>query len=350
MTSHESYMQRALDLAELGRGYVSPNPMVGCVIVHEDVIIGEGWHKKYGEAHAEVNAVNAVEDKGLLKNSTVYVSLEPCSHVGKTPPCADLLIKHQVKKVVISVLDTNPLVAGKGIEKLRAAGTEVVTQILERRGRDLNKRFFHFIEKKRPYIILKWAETADGFIAQENYDSKWISNEYSRQLVHKWRSEEDAILVGRNTAAHDNPQLNVRDWTGRNPVRIVIDRFLKLSDTLLVFDKSQPTLLYNVLKHEEHPNFTLVRIDEQGLLWNLVKDLHKRKIQSVIVEGGLQTLQGFIDQGLWDEVRVFKSSRTFGKGIPAPHFRGNLKSSENVMGDSLFSYTNSTAETHSPSI
>lgn len=341
MTSHENYMRRALELAQLGRGRVSPNPMVGCVIVHEDKIIGEGWHQRYGEAHAEVNAINAVADKSLLSKATVYVSLEPCAHFGKTPPCADLLVKHQVKNVIISVVDSNPAVAGKGIEKLKAAGIEVVTNILEKEGREINKRFFHFIEKERPYIILKWAETADGFIAQENYDSKWISNEYSRQLVHKWRSEEDAILVGRNTAAHDNPQLNVREWTGRNPVRIVIDRFLKLSEKLSLFDKSQPTLLYNVLKHEEHPNLTLIRIDEQGFLWHLLKDLHKRKIQSVIIEGGLQTLQSFIDQGLWDEARVFKSMRTFGKGISAPHFRGNLKSTDDVMGDTLFIYTNS---------
>lgn len=347
MTSHESYMRRALELAQLGRGHVSPNPMVGCVIVHEDKIIGEGWHQHYGEAHAEVNAIHAVADKSLLSEASVYVSLEPCSHFGKTPPCADLLVKHQVKEVIISVEDSNPAVAGKGIEKLKAAGINVLTHILEKEGRELNKRFFHFIEKERPYIILKWAETADGFIAQENYDSKWISNEYSRQLVHKWRSEEDAILVGRNTAAHDNPQLNVREWTGRNPVRIVIDRFLKLSDKLLLFDKSQPTLLYNVLKHEEHPNLTLVRIDEQGFLWHLLKDLHKRKIQSLIIEGGLRTLQGFIDQGLWDEARIFKSTRTFGRGISAPHLRGNLKSTEDVMGDTLFMYSNSTAETHS---
>jgi diaminohydroxyphosphoribosylaminopyrimidine deaminase / 5-amino-6-(5-phosphoribosylamino)uracil reductase len=333
-------MRRALELAQLGRGTVSPNPMVGCVIVHKDVIIGEGWHKRYGEAHAEVNAVNEVSDSALLKESTVYVTLEPCSHVGKTPPCADLLIKHNVKKVVIGTLDTNPLVAGKGVEKLKAAGIEIVTGILEKESRAVNKRFFHSIEKERPYIILKWAETSDGFIAKENYDSKWISNDESRQLVHKWRSEEDAILVGRNTVVHDNPQLNVRDWSGRNPVRVVIDRFLKLSESYHVFDKTQPTILYNVLKHEDHPNLTLSRIDEQGFLWHLVKDLHKKKIQSVIIEGGAHTLHSFIDQGLWDEARIFKSPKAFGKGIMAPHLRGNLISSENVMGDTLRVYYN----------
>jgi diaminohydroxyphosphoribosylaminopyrimidine deaminase / 5-amino-6-(5-phosphoribosylamino)uracil reductase len=341
MTSHEHFMRRALELAELGRGRVSSNPMVGCVIVHDGKIIGEGWHQKFGEAHAEVNAINSVHDKSLLVKSTVYVSLEPCSHYGKTPPCVDLLVRHHVNKVVISTIDTNPLVGGMGIKKLKAAGIEVETNILEKEGRELNKRFFHFIEKERPYIILKWAETADGFLAKANHDSKWISNEYSRQLVHKWRSEEDAILVGRNTAMHDNPQLNVREWTGRNPVRIVIDRFLKLSDKLFLFDQSQPTLVYNVLKHEENSNLTLVRIDEQSFLWNLLKDLYKRKIQSVIIEGGQQTLQHFIDEGLWDEARVFKSCRIFGTGISAPHFRGNLKATKNVIGDTLFSYTNS---------
>lgn len=338
MISDELYMRRALELAELGRGVASPNPMVGCVIVHNNKIIGEGWHKKYGEPHAEVNAVNAVEDKRLLSESFVYVTLEPCSHFGKTPPCADLLIKHNVKKVVICNVDTNPLVAGRGIEKLKQAGIEIVTGVCEKEGGELNKRFFQFIEKERPYIILKWAETADGFIAKENNDSKWISNEHSRQLVHKWRAEEDAILAGRNTVHHDNPQLNVRDWSGRNPLRIVIDRFLTLSDKLHVFDGSQPTLVYNVLKHEEHVNLTLVRIDEQGFLWHLVKDLYRRKIQSVIVEGGLFTLQQFIDQGLWDEARVFASSKIFGAGISAPVFKGNLISRESVFSDTLSIY------------
>lgn len=343
MTSHEHYMRRALELAELGRGQVSPNPMVGCVIVCDDKIIGEGWHKKYGEAHAEVNAVNAVEDKSLLlAKSTIYVSLEPCSHFGKTPPCADLLIQHKIKKVVIANGDTNPLVAGKGIEKLKAAGIEVKTGVLENEGRELNKRFFTSIEKERPYVILKWAETADGFIARENHDSKWISNEYSRQLVHKWRAEEDAILVGRTTVAHDNPQLNVRDWSGRNPVRVVIDRFLKLSESLHVFDKSQPTLVYNVLKHEEHTNVTLVRVqDDASFLWQVMKDLYKRKIQSVIIEGGTYTLQQFINQGLWDEARVFKAKRVFEKGIRAPRLEGNLISSHDVMGDTLFTFVKS---------
>lgn len=331
-------MKRALELARLGAGRVSPNPLVGCVIVHSGLIIGEGWHQKYGEAHAEVNAIESVQDKSILKDAVVYVNLEPCSHTGKTPPCADLLIKHAVKKVVVSNLDSNPLVAGNGVKKLRAAGIEVITRILEKDGRELNKRFFTFMEKQRPYIMLKWAETSDGFIARENHDSKWISNEYSRQLVHKWRATEDAILVGPMTARHDNPQLNVRDWSGRNPVRVVMDRFLRLSDTLHLFDRSQPTLCYNVLKHEEHPNLTLIRVEEEDFIQNVLADLYKRKIQSVIVEGGATTLRLFIDAGLWDEANVFVSDKSFGKGIQSPRLNGNLIARESVFNDTLQTY------------
>lgn len=331
-------MRRALELSVLGQGYVSPNPLVGCVIVHNNTIIGEGWHKKYGEPHAEVNAIESVQDKSLLKESALYVNLEPCSHVGKTPPCADLLIKHQFKKVVVANLDTNPVVAGEGVKKLRAAGIEVVTGILEKEGRELNKRFFTFMEKKRPFILLKWAETSDGFIARENYDSKWISNEYSRQLVHKWRTEEDAVLVGTKTAFHDNPELTVRDWTGRNPVRIVLDRFLRLSDKLHLFDRSTKTICYNVLKHEEHTNLSLIRLEEKEFINHLLEDLSKQKIQSVLIEGGAATLQLFIDAGLWDEARVFISDKGFGKGITAPRLHGNLIGQESVFNDTLRFY------------
>jgi diaminohydroxyphosphoribosylaminopyrimidine deaminase / 5-amino-6-(5-phosphoribosylamino)uracil reductase len=338
MTSDEHFMQRGLELAKLGVGCVSPNPLVGCVIVCDGAVIGEGWHKKYGEAHAEVNAINSVKDKELLKNSTVYVNLEPCSHTGKTPPCADLLVKHLVRKVVIANVDPNPLVAGKGIEKLKEAGIEVVTGVLENEGKNLNKRFFTFIEKQRPFIILKWAQTQDGFIAHSNYESRWISSEFSRQLVHKWRSEEDAVLVGTKTAAHDNPTLSVRDWSGRNPTRVVIDRFLRLPSTLKLFDKTQKTICYNVLKHEEHPNLHLVRLDEADFINQLVHDLHKQKIISLIVEGGAQTLNFFIDTGLWDEARIFTSTRSFGDGIEAPYFRGDLISTDLVSDDELKIY------------
>ena len=331
-------MKRTLELARLGQGYVSPNPMVGCVIVHNNQIIGEGWHKKYGEGHAEVNAIESVQDKALLKDSIVYVNLEPCSHHGKTPPCADMLIRHEVKKVVVSNLDSNPLVSGQGIKKMRAAGAEVITGILEKEGRELNKRFFTFMEKQRPHILLKWAETSDGFIAHENYNSKWISNEYSRQLVHKWRTEEDAVLVGSKTTVHDNPELNVRDWSGRNPVRVVLDRFLRLSDTLHVFDRTQKTLCYNVLKHEEHTNLSLVRIEEQNFIQHVLEDLYKRKIQSVMIEGGATILQVMINAGLWDEAKVFVSDKGFGKGIQSPRLNGNLIAQESVFNDTLRTY------------
>jgi len=333
MTPDELLIQRTFELALMGVGAVSPNPRVGCVIVKDGEVLGEGWHKKYGEAHAEVNAVDSVSDKPQLKGSTVYVNLEPCSHFGKTPPCSDMLIQHGVKKVVISNLDTNPLVAGEGINKLKAAGIEVVSGVLEKEGRELNKRFFTYHEKQRPYIILKWAQTSDGFVAHSNYESRWISSEFSRQLVHKWRSEEDAVLVGTKTAAHDNPNLTVRNWSGRNPIRLVMDRFLRLSDRLNLFDRSVPTICFNVLKHEEHPNLKLVRLGEQHFLQLVVNWLHKEKIQSVIVEGGSLTLSLFIESGLWDEARIFTSSRSFGKGIPAPMFRGDLVIREQIAED-----------------
>jgi diaminohydroxyphosphoribosylaminopyrimidine deaminase / 5-amino-6-(5-phosphoribosylamino)uracil reductase len=335
VTPDELFMQRAFELALLGVGHVSPNPLVGCVIVLDEKIIGEGWHQKYGEAHAEVNAIQSVKDQSLLKESTIFVNLEPCSHFGKTPPCADLLIQHKVKGVVIANGDTNPLVGGEGIKKLRTAGIEVLMGILENQGRELNKRFFTFVEKQRPYIILKWAQTADGFVAQPNYESKWISNDYSRQLVHRWRSEEDAVLIGTHTAAHDNPTLTVRDWTGRNPVRIVIDRFLRLPESLNLFDRTQRTICYNVLKHEERSNLSLIRLDEKDFIQHLVTDLYKQKIQSVIIEGGAQTLQLFLDAGLWDEARVFTSPRIFENGIVAPVIFGKTKSVQHIFGDEL---------------
>jgi len=273
---------------------------------------------EYGQPHAEVNAIESVTDKSLLKDSTLYVNLEPCSHFGKTPPCADLIIKHKLKKVVVASTDPNPLVNGGGLKKLEQAGIEVATGVLEKEGRALNKRFFTFIEKKRPYIILKWAQTTDGFIAQKNFDSKWISHESSRQLVHKWRSEEAAILVGTRTAQHDNPELTVRDWSGKNPTRIVFDRFLRLSEKLKLFDRRQATLCYNVMKHEEHPNLALICVSENNFLHDVLHDLTLRKIQSIIVEGGAETIRFFLNDGLWDEARVFTSEKTFDGGIEAP--------------------------------
>jgi diaminohydroxyphosphoribosylaminopyrimidine deaminase/5-amino-6-(5-phosphoribosylamino)uracil reductase len=333
--SDETFMHRAIDLARLGAGKVSPNPLVGCVIVHDNKIIGEGWHQQYGEAHAEVNAINSVADRSLIKESTLYVSLEPCSHFGKTPPCADLIIRMQAKRVVIANVDTNPLVGGSGIKKLKEANIEVRTGVLEAEGRELNKRFFTSIEKQRPYIILKWAQTKDGYIARENFDSKWISSEVSRKLVHKWRSEEDAILVGTNTARHDNPKLNVRLWNGRDPVRVVIDKKLSLSKSLHLFDGTQPTICYNFERSEKESNLEFVKLQPDNFINLLVHDLHIRKIQSLIIEGGTQTLQTFIDAELWDEARVFTSPELFQAGIKSPILNGNLVTEETLGKDVL---------------
>lgn len=333
--SHELFMKRALELARNGCGNVSPNPLVGCVIVHEGKIIAEGWHKKYGEAHAEVNAIDAVGDKTILRESTLYVNLEPCSHVGKTPACADLIVRHQIQKVVIANHDINPLVAGKGVKRLRDAGIKVITEVLAAQGEALNKRFFTFMEKHRPHIILKWAETSDGFIARKNNDSKWISDVYSRQLVHKWRSEEDAALVASGTAWHDNPALNVRDWTGRNPVRIVVDRYLKLGPKLHLFDGKQKTICYNLIKSEEHENLVYIRLPEDDFLPSLVEDLYRRHVQSVIVEGGGQMVNSFIRLNLWDEARIFVSPQTFQNGIRAPQLQGVLNHTKKLDNDWL---------------
>jgi diaminohydroxyphosphoribosylaminopyrimidine deaminase / 5-amino-6-(5-phosphoribosylamino)uracil reductase len=338
--SETIFMQRAMDLALLGLGYVSPNPLVGCVIEVDGKIIGEGYHQKYGEAHAEVNAINAVIDKSQLSKATVYVNLEPCSHFGKTPPCADLLIHHKVKRVVIANVDSNPLVGGKGIAKLQAAGIEVQTGVLENEGRALNKRFFTFIEKKRPYIILKWAQTTDGFIARENFDSKWISGEESRQVVHRWRSEESAILVGTNTALHDDPQLNVRDWSGPDPVRIVIDKELKLPQHLKLFDGSQGTIVYTLQNSSSKENLEFVKVEDNDIVTSMLNDLYTRGIQSVIIEGGSNTLATFITQKCWDEARVFISPTNFGKGIPAPRLTGRCERVHEIGEDALKIYRN----------
>ncbi|MBW3546065.1 MAG: bifunctional diaminohydroxyphosphoribosylaminopyrimidine deaminase/5-amino-6-(5-phosphoribosylamino)uracil reductase RibD [Bacteroidetes bacterium] len=319
-------MQRALELARLGMGYVSPNPMVGCVIVHQGRIIGEGWHKQWGSPHAEVNAVASVQDKSLLPESTVYVTLEPCNHWGKTPPCTDLLLQHKPRRVVICNKDTNPKAAG-GIQRLQAAGIEVTTGLLEEKGRWLNRRFFTGVEEGRPYIILKWAQTADGYMARSDYSSKWISNGYARQLVHKWRSEEDAIMVGRNTAHYDNPQLNNREFPGlpRQPLRLVVDRQLTLPAELHLFDGTYPTICYNTREgREPHPNLLYKKLADEGFWTQLFHDLRQRGVQSVLVEGGPQLFQQLMALELWDEARVFTAPHSFGSGLAAALPQGKL--------------------------
>jgi len=314
----EFFMRRALELAAIGMGSVSPNPMVGCVIVHEGNIIGEGYHRKYGEAHAEVNAINAVKDESLLKGATAYVTLEPCAHWGKTPPCASLLVEKKLARVVIAAMDSNPLVGGKGVKILEDSGIKVITGILEKEARVQNKRFFTQIEKKRPYVILKWAQTADGFVARTDFSSKWISNASSRQLVHKWRAEEDGILVGKNTASYDDPALNVREWVGQNPTRLVIDSKLELPNSLKLFDQTIPTLCMNTQKSEKLENLEYVKLREGFEISELLEVLINRNIQSLIVEGGSYLLSKFIEAELWDEARVFTSQNKFERGIPAP--------------------------------
>jgi len=336
LDTDQKYMRRAMELARLGLGRVSPNPMVGCVVVHDDKIIGEGFHRQYGGSHAEVHAIESVHKKELLPESTVYVSLEPCAHYGKTPPCANLLVTSGVKKVVIANADPNPLVAGKGKAILENAGIEVVVGVLEKEGLEINRRFFKYITQQKPYVILKWAETADGYIARSDYSSKWISNEYSRKLVHKWRTEEDAVLVGRNTALHDNPLLNARDWPGKNPLRIVLDRKLQLPETLNLFNGELLIVCYNTQSSRNEPNLDFVKLPEEGFLGGVLDELYSRNIQSLIVEGGAATLQAFIDEGLWDEGRVFQSSVCFGDGIKAPQLRNaHFEAKETILGDTL---------------
>jgi diaminohydroxyphosphoribosylaminopyrimidine deaminase/5-amino-6-(5-phosphoribosylamino)uracil reductase len=338
MLLHEKYMHRCLELAALGLGNVSPNPMVGAVIVHEELIIGEGYHHQYGQAHAEVNAVNMAfadfaDAEDLLKNSTIYVSLEPCAHYGKTPPCADLIIKHQIPTVVVGCRDPFEQVNGKGIEKLREAGIEVISGVLEEECQWLNRRFFTRVQKQRPYVILKWAQTDDGFFAPADKSQFWITGDISSKLVHKWRSEEDAILVGKNTAAIDNPQLNVRNWHGRAPKRVIIDRKLELGNKLNVYDQSVETLVFNEVKTAIEGKVKYIALEdfERFVPQYILFQLYLQDIQSVIIEGGAHTINGFIEAGLWDEARIFTGKSVLGEGIKAPCITG-IAGKEHLSG------------------
>lgn len=339
-------MQRCLEIAQKGFGAVAPNPMVGSVIVYDQKIIGEGYHEIYGQAHAEVNAINSVENKELLKNSTLYVNLEPCSHFGKTPPCADLIVKHQIPNVVIGSIDSNAAVSGRGIKKLVDAGINVTTGILENDCKELNKRFFTFHEKKRPYIILKWAQTADGFIdiernAENPGTALQISNSESRKLLHLWRSQEQAIMVGTNTALLDNPKLTVRELAGKNPLRITVDKWSRLPEHIYLFDKSTPTLIFTAIDKLSVSNLEFIKIDfEQPVIKQMTNELYKRDIQSIIIEGGEQLLNSFINEGIWDEARIFVSNIHIAKGIKSPVLKEEPDTVENVNGDRLFRYTN----------
>jgi diaminohydroxyphosphoribosylaminopyrimidine deaminase/5-amino-6-(5-phosphoribosylamino)uracil reductase len=322
------YMRRCLELAAGAEGLTYPNPMVGAVIVHDGKIIGEGFHIKAGGPHAEVNAINAVSDKSLLRSSTLYVNLEPCSHYGKTPPCTNLIISHNISEVVVGTPDTSDKVAGKGLEMLRSAGSKVRVGILAEECRYLNRRFFTTVERKRPYIILKWAQSADGFIDKiraPGPDSRpvWITGNPERVLVHRWRSYEQAILAGAGTIRADNPQLNVREWTGCQPLKVVLSRSGSVSQK---FAFAWPAGTYVVLTSDMNsdlPDEVKIFLDyTKPSAEQIVEYLYSRAIQSLLVEGGAEVLNHFIDSGFWDEARVFTGKFVFGKGINAPGLSG----------------------------
>ncbi len=340
-------MQRCLDLAIKGMGMVAPNPMVGSVIVHEGIIIGEGWHERFGSPHAEVNAINGVKNKELLKSATLYVNLEPCAHHGKTPPCAELIIAMNIPFVVIGCIDTFSKVQGRGIEKMIRAGINVKIGVLEKESRYLNRRFFKFHEEKRPFVILKWAETADGFLdkfrSPGNDHPYPVSSFESQKLVHRWRAEEQAILVGTNTALLDNPRLDVRAIKGKNPLRIAIDRKNRIPQTFHLKDGSTPTLVFTSQRLEGTTNLEYLQIAFQRpeqVLEDILENLYKRQILSVLIEGGYETLNTFLSQGLWDEARIFISPETIGSGVKAPEKPGYSHSVERSGKDELLIYRN----------
>ncbi|MEZ5016731.1 MAG: bifunctional diaminohydroxyphosphoribosylaminopyrimidine deaminase/5-amino-6-(5-phosphoribosylamino)uracil reductase RibD [Flavipsychrobacter sp.] len=336
MQIQEQYIKRCLELAKQGKGCVAPNPMVGAVLVYNDRIIGEGWHQQYGQAHAEVNCLASVkeEDKGLISQSTMYVSLEPCAHHGNTPPCAERLVAESVKKVVVCNIDPNPKVNGGGVKILEQAGVEVVSRVLEEEGLWLNRRFFTAMEKKVPYVILKWAQTRSGFIAPADYTRTQITGASSMELVHKWRTEEQAILVGYNTALHDNPSLTARLWKGKDPLRIVIDKDLSLPQSHKLFDSKTKTWVINCEQEEEKGNLIYKKIEEGSDLPKVICQLLvKEGIQSLIVEGGAKLLNQFIETGLWHEARVFVGNDNISDGIKAPQLRNEKRLYTTSIGE-----------------
>jgi diaminohydroxyphosphoribosylaminopyrimidine deaminase/5-amino-6-(5-phosphoribosylamino)uracil reductase len=341
---HEKYISRCIKLSKNGFGTTRPNPSVGSVIVNDNIIIGEGYTSPYGDNHAEVNAIESVKDKSLLKKATIYVSLEPCSHQGKTPPCSNFIVDSGIKNVVVGCLDDNSLVSGRGIKFMKDNGCKVVVGVLENECKESNKRFLTFHNKKRPYIILKWAETKDGFIDKlRDEDSlkepNWISNTYSQQIVHQWRSEEHAIMVGTNTVIQDNPKLNVRNWSGKNPIRVVLDNSMRIPINSYVFDGSIETIVFTSstsLFNYEKKNLSVEYIDYSKNVPQQICDiLYKKNIQSIIIEGGAQTIRGFVNSDLWDEARIFIGDVQFEKGLKAPEIEGLTKRVVNIDTDIL---------------
>jgi diaminohydroxyphosphoribosylaminopyrimidine deaminase / 5-amino-6-(5-phosphoribosylamino)uracil reductase len=340
LTTDEIYMTRCIELAKQGAGSVAPNPMVGAVLVYKEKIIGEGYHQIFGEAHAEVNCINSVkeEDKKFIPHSTLYVSLEPCAHHGKTPPCADLIIKNKIPNVIVGCHDPFNKVNGTGIEKLRTAGVHVTVNILEKECADLNKRFFTFHTKHRPFIILKWAQSSNGKIANEDHSRVFITNEYTNRIVHKWRSEEAAILVGTNTALHDNPELTVRLWKGKSPVRLILDMDLSLPQSLKIFNGDAHTIIFNTIKHEELDDILYYQVTHDvSIVHQVINALYQLQIQSVMIEGGAKLLQSFIDEEMWDEARVITNRELIiNDGLAAPelsHFQKDH--TENILTDTI---------------
>ena len=341
-------MQRCLQLAAMGAGMVAPNPMVGAVLVYNDRIIGEGYHQKYGEAHAEVNCINSVAEaeKGLIESSTMCVSLEPCAHFGKTPPCADLIISNKIPNAVIGCRDSFAAVDGKGIERLKAAGVDVTFGILENECLELNKRFFTYQEKQRPYIILKWAQSSDGKIAAGNGERVFISNEITNRMVHKWRTEEAAIMVGTNAALLDDPALTARLYTGNNPVRVVIDMDLKLPAPLQLFDGTVKSIVFNQHKQEAGEMLSFYKIDKaERLIPQILNALFKLQLQSVIIEGGAKLIQSFIEENAWDEARVITNTEMkIDEGINAPILQHQKRvKEESIQTDNIAYFINGKA-------
>ena len=336
-------MLRAIELGKNALGSAAPNPMVGCCIVYDDRLIGEGYTSPYGGPHAEINAIHSVKDKTLLKKSTLYVTLEPCSHFGKTPPCSDAIIKHQIPNVVVGLKDPHDKVAGRGIKKMQSAGINVTVGVEEKACREHHKRFLTFQEQKRPYVILKWAESQDGFLAPLSHkramkaEPFWITNKNSRQLVHQWRSEEQSILVGTQTVLDDNPKLDVRHWEGKNPIRVVLDRQLKIPSDFNIMDGTVKTIIFTgEEKQSDHKNIVFEKANfKEGLAAQILSTLHRHNISSLIIEGGAKTLQTFIDQGLWDEARIFSGNKDFKEGIPSPKISGKSLSSTVISTDRL---------------
>lgn len=334
MEPHELYMSRCIQLAKLGKGKVAPNPMVGAVIVHEGKIIGEGYHQKYGESHAEVNAINSVEDKTLLHQSTIYVSLEPCAHYGKTPPCANLLVEHQFEKVVIGALDPHSKVDGKGMEIIKEGGIPVEYGILKEECEELNRYFFTFQKEGRPYVTLKWAQSSNGFL-DNNGKQQWISQPENQVMVHHMRAFHQAILVGKNTVINDNPTLTVRKVSGQNPIRIVLDHQAETDENSNVYNNEAKSYIFCTSQSNRKNAIRLNNLRPASVL----EQLRKMDIQSVLIEGGSQVLQSFIDAKLWDEAVIITGQQLFESGTEAPIIRGRLTKVQNQFGDHIHQYS-----------